>query len=254
MGAAYLAGAPGEAAQVATASAPYTAPAPYADSSAPGVIEGADGERALSVLAPLGRLSVAQWRLLTGVADADGVGALRLTPWRGIVIPGLSADTADARLRELSDAGLITGPDSPWHHIGACTGRPGCAKSRTDVRADATASVRAGTPVPVPVDGPVPVPCPGDAPGPDDGPVPVPGPGEGVPSLAPGEPRPDNHALRHLPVYWSGCERRCGHPHGAWVDVLATADGYRVAVVRPETPPAAPPAPATPASATSRTS
>lgn len=113
MGAAYLAGAPGEAAQVATASAPYTAPAPYADSSAPGVIEGADGERALSVLAPLGRLSVAQWRLLTGVADADGVGALRLTPWRGIVIPGLSADTADARLRELSDAGLITGPDSP---------------------------------------------------------------------------------------------------------------------------------------------
>ncbi|MGW8555077.1 cobalamin biosynthesis protein CobG [Streptomyces tubercidicus] len=266
IGAGYVAGAAGEAARVATASLPYTAPAPYADSSAPGVIEGADGERALSVLAPLGRLSVVQWRLLTGVADADGVGALRLTPWRGIVIPRLSADTADARLRELSDAGLITAPDSPWHRIGACTGRPGCAKSRTDVRADATASVRAGTPVPVPVDspapvpvpvdGPVPVPCPGDVPGPDDGPVPLPGPGpgEGVPSLAPGEPRPDKHALRHLPVYWSGCERRCGHPHGAWVDVLAAADGYRVSVVRPETPPAAPPAPATPTTATSRAS
>ncbi|MFE6737168.1 cobalamin biosynthesis protein CobG [Streptomyces tubercidicus] len=288
IGATYVAGASGGAPQVATASAPYTtpapytapvpytAPAPYADSSAPGVIEGADGERALSVLAPLGRLSVAQWRLLTGVADADGVGALRLTPWRGIVIPGLSADTADARLRELSDAGLITAPDSPWHRIGACTGRPGCAKSRTDVRADATASVRAGTPVPaaapvpvaVPVDGPAPVLCPGDIPGPDDGPVPGPGPGpgsapgpgegegegEGVPSLAPGEPRPDKHALRHLPVYWSGCERRCGHPHGAWVDVLATADGYRVSVVRPESPPAARPAPAAPATATSRAS
>ncbi|MDV5146822.1 cobalamin biosynthesis protein CobG [Streptomyces sp. SBC-4] len=29
----------------------------------------------------------------------------------------------------------------------------------------------------------------------------------------------------HLPVHYSGCERRCGHPHGTWVDVVATADG-----------------------------
>ncbi|MFD3663922.1 cobalamin biosynthesis protein CobG [Streptomyces sp. NPDC058659] len=28
-----------------------------------------------------------------------------------------------------------------------------------------------------------------------------------------------------LPVHFSGCERRCGHPHGTWVDVVATADG-----------------------------
>ncbi|MFF0555637.1 cobalamin biosynthesis protein CobG [Streptomyces sp. NPDC004266] len=27
-----------------------------------------------------------------------------------------------------------------------------------------------------------------------------------------------------LPVHFSGCERRCGHPHGTWVDVLATGD------------------------------
>jgi precorrin-3B synthase len=32
-----------------------------------------------------------------------------------------------------------------------------------------------------------------------------------------------------LPVHWSGCERRCGHPAGDWVDVLATASGtYRI--------------------------
>ncbi|MFJ3904362.1 cobalamin biosynthesis protein CobG [Streptomyces sp. NPDC090025] len=32
-----------------------------------------------------------------------------------------------------------------------------------------------------------------------------------------------------LPVHFSGCERRCGHPHGAWVDVLALGDGaYQV--------------------------
>ncbi|MGW2389832.1 cobalamin biosynthesis protein CobG [Streptomyces lydicamycinicus] len=229
-------------------------PTPYADSSAPGIIEGGDGAHALSVLAPLGRLSVAQWRLLVAVAAADGDGVLRLTPWRGIVIPGLSADAAAARLRELAAAGLITEPDSPWHRIGACTGRPGCAKSLTDVRADATAAVTAGSPVPAPVSVsvsvsdpdtcPDPVHLPGKperGPGtePEPGPKPNPEPGPG-PKPEPGlEPGPDNSApLHHLPVYWSGCERRCGHPHGAWVDVLATADGYRVSVVRPKTPPA----------------
>ncbi|MEU1026564.1 cobalamin biosynthesis protein CobG, partial [Streptomyces sp. NPDC005904] len=34
-----------------------------------------------------------------------------------------------------------------------------------------------------------------------------------------------------LPVHWSGCERRCGHPRGDWVDVLATGEGrYEVSV------------------------
>ncbi|MGI5258896.1 precorrin-3B synthase [Streptomyces angustmyceticus] len=176
---------------------------PYADSSAPGIVEGPGGARALSVLAPLGRLTVAQWRLLTAIAAEDGPGALRLTPWRGIVLPGLAAAAAPDRLARLAAAGLVTDPASPWHRLGACTGRPGCAKSRTDVRADATAAVAAGT---------------------------------AVPDTAPAGRPPAG-----LPVYWSGCERRCGHPHGTWVDVLATAEGYRTALVGPDTePPAAP--------------
>ncbi|MER0481117.1 precorrin-3B synthase [Streptomyces sp. Edi2] len=198
--AAYMAEAPASA----TRTSPPYAPAndlpsfapPYADSAAPGIVEGADGNRALSVLAPLGRLSVAQWRLLTAIADGDGSGALRLTPWRGIVLPGLPAAAAPRRLAELTAAGLTTDPASPWHRLGACTGRPGCAKSRTDVRADATAAVAAGTTVP------------------DEAPTGSPPSG--------------------VPVYWSGCERRCGHPHGTWVDVLATAEGYRVALVEPD--------------------
>ncbi|WP_441248907.1 hypothetical protein [Kitasatospora sp. McL0602] len=40
-----------------------------------------------------------------------------------------------------------------------------------------------------------------------------------------------SHGGGLLPVHWSGCERRCGHPAGEWVDVLATGQGYRVAVV-----------------------
>ncbi|ONI80547.1 hypothetical protein ALI22I_45530 [Saccharothrix sp. ALI-22-I] len=66
---------------------------------------------------PLGRLDA---RLLAGVP-------VRLTPWRSLVLPAGSDTT-----------GLFTSPDSPWHGVSACTGRPGCAKSLADVRADAT--------------------------------------------------------------------------------------------------------------------
>ncbi|QFZ18049.1 hypothetical protein [Saccharothrix syringae] len=72
---------------------------------------------------PLGRLDA---RLLAGVP-------VRVTPWRSVVVPA-GTDTN----------GLFTSPDSPWHGVSACTGRPGCAKSLSDVRADVARWV--GTP------------------------------------------------------------------------------------------------------------
>jgi precorrin-3B synthase len=130
----------------------------------------------LSVQTRLGRLSAAQWRLLLG-----GNGTLRLTPWRGVILPSLDPATAPSLMDRLRTAGLITGPDSPWLGVGACTGRPGCGKALTDVRSDAAGSVSA--------------------------------------------------SRGGLPVYWSGCARRCGHPQGDRVEVVATAEGgYRVSV------------------------
>ncbi|MEU1016151.1 cobalamin biosynthesis protein CobG [Streptomyces sp. NPDC005898] len=151
----------------------HSAPAAAAP-PVPGVIGDAGLGYAVVVSARLGRVSAAQWRVLL---PAPG-GEIRVTPWRGFVVPGF-ADEAAARerLRALADAGFLTDPRSPWLGVGACTGRPGCAKSLADVRADA-----------------------------------VPGAGG-------------------LPVHWSGCERRCGHPRGDWVDVLATGEGrYEVSV------------------------
>lgn len=159
---------------------------PHGPPVGPGLVTGRDGRCALSVTAPLGRLTAAQWRLVAAAAAQDGTGELRVTPWRGIVVPGLPAGTARSRLTALADAGLVTSPTSPWHRAGACAGRPGCAKSLADVRADAAACLA------------------------------------GLPPAG-------------LPVYWSGCERRCGHPGGRWVDVLATGDGYRIAVRDGET-------------------
>ncbi|MFE6666474.1 precorrin-3B synthase [Streptomyces sp. NPDC057697] len=150
---------------------------------APGVVTGPDGTAALCVGIPLGRVGPEQWRVLTDTARRRGRGELRLTPWRGVVVPGVRASESAGLLDELAATGLVVGPDSPWSGVGACIGRPGCARSLADVRGQAAAVV---------------------------GPV---GP---------------------LPVYWSGCERRCGHPRGEWVDVVATPDGHRITLVRGE--------------------
>ncbi|MDT3400886.1 cobalamin biosynthesis protein CobG, partial [Streptomyces sp. B1866] len=88
----------------------------------PGLVVGPDGRRALSVAVPLGRITAARWRLLAGTAARDGSGALRVTPWRGVVLPGFTADGGARALRDLSDAGLVADAASPWRGAGACAG------------------------------------------------------------------------------------------------------------------------------------
>ncbi|WP_406132155.1 precorrin-3B synthase [Streptomyces sp. NBC_00989] len=144
------------------------------DGPRPGVV----GE-ALSVHVPLGRLSALPWRELASVAT----GEVRLTPWRGVVLPtpGMTTAQAGESLTRLAATGLVTDPDSPWLRVGACVGRPGCAKSHADVRTDA-ANTRVAA------------------------------------------------SGQSLPLYWSGCERRCGHPRGDRIDVVAApGGGYRLA-------------------------
>ncbi|WP_411115248.1 precorrin-3B synthase [Streptomyces sp. 029-5] len=158
-------------------------PGPVPPGPVPGLVPSPDGTTALSVHARLGRLTVAQWRLLAAAAN----GPLRVTPWRGVIVPGVAPAAAGATLDRLRTAGLITGPGSPWHGVGACTGRRGCAKALADVRSDAAAAVSRGS--------------------------------------------------GGLPVHWSGCARRCGHPQGGrWVDVVATGEGRYDISVQGEAP------------------
>ncbi|MFC5155428.1 precorrin-3B synthase [Streptomyces amakusaensis] len=183
---------------------------------------------ALSVLAPLGRLSAAQWRLLAECARTEGGDELRLTPWRGVVVPGVPAARAAERLAALAATGLITGDASPWHGVGACIGRPGCAKSLADVRADAAdALVHSGT---------------------DDGGTDDSGTGDSGTGDSGTDDSGTDGSPALLPVHWSGCERRCGRPPGDRVDVVAAPEGYRVSVVRAGRPdPAVTPPPGSPA-------
>ncbi|MDT7785845.1 MAG: precorrin-3B synthase [Pseudonocardiales bacterium] len=128
---------------------------------------------------PLGRLDAT---LLAGIP-------VRLTPWRSLVVPP-GTDTT----------GLITDPASPWHGVSACTGRPGCAKSLSDVRADVQAWL--------------------ERPELSD-PLEMIGMGTRSPQGA-----LQSGSIPQRPVHWSGCSRRCGRPAGDVIEFVATGDGY----------------------------
>ncbi|MER5323918.1 precorrin-3B synthase [Streptosporangium roseum] len=204
---------------------PYRAGRPSTAGGPVGAVGQPDGRVALGVAVPLGRLTSAQAELL---ADLASQGEVRLTPWRGVVLPGLARAGLPRAAARLAEAGLVTDPGSPWIGVTACTGRPGCAKSLADVRADAaraTVSRRGGGTAATTGAGPG-APIGSDAPH-GTGPGSRAEPEGGTPrTVAPHVADPPRTGT--LPVHWAGCERRCGRPRGRVADVVATGDGYRV--------------------------
>lgn len=99
-----------------------------------------DGRTALIGVLPLGLMGADQADLLARLAEE-----VQLTPWRSVVVPDLAEDAVDDAAVDLYRTGFVFDADSPWLQVTACAGRPGCAKSRADVRADAAAAVAAGT-------------------------------------------------------------------------------------------------------------
>ena len=79
-----------------------------------------------------GRLDADQLEKLADVAEASR-GALRLTPWRAVLIIG--AEPPDAA--RLADAGLILVEDDPLRAVAACPGAPRCASGTTPTQDDA---------------------------------------------------------------------------------------------------------------------
>jgi precorrin-3B synthase len=129
-----LSGTPATAAQAASATRPVGIVAGHAGADG-GELDGSvrdGGAPAVVLLAPLGRLTVEQ---VDWVADRITVRAARVTPWRSVVLP----DQADAArvLREAAALGFGVDAASPWLHVTACAGRPGCASALADVQADA---------------------------------------------------------------------------------------------------------------------
>ena len=98
-----------------------------------------DGRTALIGVLPLGRLSADQADLLARLAAE-----VQLTPWRSVVLPDLGEDAVDDAAVDLYRTGVVFDEASPWLRVTTCAGRPGCAKSLADVRADATTAAVTG--------------------------------------------------------------------------------------------------------------
>lgn len=118
--------------EVATEPGDPVAPPPPGQHGPIGVLPGDGGCATLAAAAPFGRLSGEQLEAIVATTS----GSVRLTPWRGVVLPHVA--DPDAALSRLDGAGLVVEANSPWNGVTACAGRPGCAKSWTDVRGDAS--------------------------------------------------------------------------------------------------------------------
>jgi len=118
-------------------------PAPPASGPAPiGRLIQDDGRSLLSVLVPLAALTAEQAAALVSAARS-GAGELIVTPWRGVLIPGLAPTQVGGLAGRLADMGLELSAESPWRGITACTGAPRCAHGLGETRALATSIAEA---------------------------------------------------------------------------------------------------------------
>ena len=91
--------------------------------------------RSFGIGLPPGRLDAGLLTLLADLADGLGDGTLRITPWRSLLLTGLS-DHAEPTLRQAL-AGHLLDPDDPRLRTASCIGGPGCANGSVPATADA---------------------------------------------------------------------------------------------------------------------
>jgi precorrin-3B synthase len=92
---------------------------------------------ALGVGLPFGRIEADALRVLADLSDRCGDGTLRTTPWRALLLIGISANNADRLSHEVRALDLIADPTDPRLNIFACVGAPSCQSASVDARGDA---------------------------------------------------------------------------------------------------------------------
>ena len=98
------------------------------------------------VAVPFGSMKADDLAALAGLSRRYADGTIRVTPWKSLVLPGVSPSDAAAVGEAVSDFGLIASPDDPRSRIVACAGRPSCTGAHAETRADAAFFAAAGLP------------------------------------------------------------------------------------------------------------
>ncbi len=93
----------------------------------------------VGVAPALGRMRADDLAFLTRESRRLGARDIRLTPWRALIVTGLSPGAGAALAASARAANFITDPVDPLLAIVACAGAPACANAARDVRADALA-------------------------------------------------------------------------------------------------------------------
>lgn len=96
----------------------------------------------LGIAPPFGWFDAAGLAAVARCAAAAGAATLRLTPWRTMLVPGLTGSAVGQLRAELgdalsTDAALILDPADPRLAVAACPGAPACHRATTPVLADA---------------------------------------------------------------------------------------------------------------------
>ena len=91
----------------------------------------------IGIVLPLGRWNRLQVKGLGEIAERDGSGAIRLTPWQNIILPDVKSADLERVQSLITELGLIHTANHPSSLLRACAGSSGCQFGATDTQRDA---------------------------------------------------------------------------------------------------------------------
>ncbi len=134
-----------DAAGLNGARAADSVPEPAADRRPAGFAPAPGAARGyFAAAAPFGSMEANDLAALADLSRRFADGTIRVTPWKSLVLWGVSPADAAAVGAAVSEIGLVAGADDPRSRIVACAGRPRCAGGHADTRADAAYFAAAG--------------------------------------------------------------------------------------------------------------
>jgi precorrin-3B synthase len=98
---------------------------------------GYQAQSAFGVGLPFGRIESDALHALADISERRGDGSLHATPWRALLLTGVSASDEMNLRDEVTALDLITDPADPRLDIFACVGAPSCLSASVDARGDA---------------------------------------------------------------------------------------------------------------------